>query len=489
MKRRMLPRSPTLTLATLTLATCTADPAPPPPQTTEVIADTTIVRSHGPGTWGAPATLVPEVSIGELEGPDEYLFGTVGSIAVNDDHTVYILDTQAQEIRVFDSTGTYIETLGRRGEGPGELSHAEAIALLPDGRLVVRDPGNSRVQVYGPGPGETAEWGYRATTAYTDEPMYTDARGRTLLVTRDQSREDFAWQIVFLGPDGTPLDTVAPPSSDYVQPTLTAENSIGNASNTVSSIVPFSPNFAWALHPGGHFLTGLATEYRIELGRDDGVLRIERDYDPVRVRDDERRFVREMITQEMRNTQPNWSWNGPPLPDSKPPFLQLHPGRDGRIWALAWPRLQFLDLGGDEQDPSGAPPGPMMIPLWTSYDVFEEDGAFLGTVQVPEGFSAIPVPVFDGDHVWAVERDELGVERVVRYRILVEGDIVAAQEALTGVVMALEGVVGTAVGDCGGESCIKVYLSAASEAVEGEIPGEFGGFRVVTEVTGEVRGR
>ena len=484
----MLPRTATLALATISLAACAADPAPPTTQTTEVIGDTTIVRSHGPGAWGAPATLVPEVSIGELEGPDEYLFGTVGSIAVNDDRTVYILDAQAQHIRVFDSTGTYIETLGRRGEGPGELRRAEAIALLPDGRLVVRDPGNSRVQVYGPGPGKTAEWGYRATTDYTDEPMYTDARGRTLLVTRDQSREDFAWQLVFLGPDGTPLDTVPQPSSDYEPPTLKAEYVTDNSSSSTSTPVPFSPTSAWALHPGGHFLTGLATEYRIELGRDDGVLRIEREYDPVPVSDDERGFLREMITQQMRNTQPDWNWDGPPIPDYKPPFLQLHPGRDGRIWVLPWPQWDFLE--SDEQDPSGTPAGPMMNLVWTSYDVFEENGAFLGTVQVPEGFSAIPVPVFDGDHVWAVSRDELGVERVVRYRILVEGrDIVAAQEALTDVVMAIAGVVGTAVGECEGEGCIKVYLSAASEVVEAEVPGEFGGFRVVTEVTGEVRGR
>ena len=38
------------------------------------------------------------------------------------------------------------------------------------------------------------------------------------------------------------------------------------------------------------------------------------------------------------------------------------------------------------------------------------------------GFRVLAEPIFDGDHVWAVTRDELGVERVVRYRILVGGD-------------------------------------------------------------------
>lgn len=53
------------------------------------------------------------------------------------------------------------------------------------------------------------------------------------------------------------------------------------------------------------------------------------------------------------------------------------------------------------------------------YDVFESDGTYLGVMVPPDGFSPYPNPVFDGDHVWAATRDELGVERVVRYRIVV----------------------------------------------------------------------
>lgn len=77
----------------------------------------------------------------------EYLFGSVWSIAVDDDRNVHVLDEQAQHVRVFDSAGLYVETLGGPGEGPGEFSRAEAMALLPDGRVVVRDPGNQRAQV------------------------------------------------------------------------------------------------------------------------------------------------------------------------------------------------------------------------------------------------------------------------------------------------------------------------------------------------------
>ena len=138
--------------------------------------------------WGVEASLVPEVTIGELDGPEEYLFGRISSIAVNNDGTVYVLDQQAQHVRVFDSRGVYLETLGRRGQGPGEFSRAEAIwPCCPTGRLVVRDPDNQRVTVFGPGPGETAEWRYTAST-YTLSPLYTDVRGRTFLLAGDPAR-------------------------------------------------------------------------------------------------------------------------------------------------------------------------------------------------------------------------------------------------------------------------------------------------------------
>ncbi|MYJ09116.1 MAG: hypothetical protein F4086_02235, partial [Gemmatimonadetes bacterium] len=77
---------------------------------TETIGDTTVVRTVSGSAWGGDAALVPETSIGELEGPDEYLFGSVRSIAVDDDHNVYVLDGQARHVRVFDSAGTYVAT-------------------------------------------------------------------------------------------------------------------------------------------------------------------------------------------------------------------------------------------------------------------------------------------------------------------------------------------------------------------------------------------
>ena len=375
----------------------------------DTIGDTTIVRTLSGSVWAAEARLVPEVSIGELDGPDEYLFGRIGSLAVDNERNVYVFDTQANHVRAFDATGTYLATFGREGEGPGEFSRAETIAVLPDGRLLVRDPGNMRVQVFDPVSGETDEWEYNSGNTYRPgSPLYTDLRGRTFLLTSDGNLDDI---VLVLSPDGTHLDTLPQPTTDYEPVVVKAETEW----SSVTSAVPFTPRFFWAVHPSGHFLTGLSSDYRVDLARDDGVLRIERAYEPVPVLDGERAYRRESKVRMIRWSVPDWSWDGPAIPDHKPVFNELLAGRDGRIWVRL---LTEGQRAGNDDDTPGNPLSESVT--WrepTRYDVFESDGTYLGVVVPPDEFSASPDPVFEGDHVWAVARDELGVEQVVRYRI------------------------------------------------------------------------
>ncbi len=67
--------------------------------------------------------------------------------------------------------------------------------------------------------------------------------------------------------------------------------------------------------------------------------------------------------------------------------------------------------------------------------------------------------------------------------------IEAAQQQLTDSVMSLPGVVGTAIGECEGAPCIKVYVVQNSQELTDKIPSTFEGFPVVVEATGEIRAR
>jgi DNA-binding beta-propeller fold protein YncE len=65
---------------------------------------------------------------------------------------LYVSDTQAHQIKVFDMTGRLVRSLGRRGEGPGEFNFPTHLAFSHD-RLYVTDTMNARVQVISPEDG------------------------------------------------------------------------------------------------------------------------------------------------------------------------------------------------------------------------------------------------------------------------------------------------------------------------------------------------
>jgi hypothetical protein len=61
--------------------------------------------------------------------------------------------------------------------------------------------------------------------------------------------------------------------------------------------------------------------------------------------------------------------------------------------------------------------------------------------------------------------------------------------AHTDSLMALPGVVGTAIGLCDRVPCIRVFLADSSAATQRRIPAQLEGYRVSAEVTGAFRAR
>lgn len=78
-------------------------------------------------------------TVGTLDGPPEATFGTVLDAKVTDRDEILIADIQTAEVQVFDPSGTFLYTLGRHGEGPGEFKAPAAILLPEPGELLVLD--------------------------------------------------------------------------------------------------------------------------------------------------------------------------------------------------------------------------------------------------------------------------------------------------------------------------------------------------------------
>ena len=106
----------------------------------------------GDSADGASATTVAiaavDLEIGMLDGPEEYTFGRISGLALDESDRIFVADAMADEIRVFDAAGEFQFTIGRSGSGPGELSGACCITIDDTGRLWVRDGGNRRYNAY-----------------------------------------------------------------------------------------------------------------------------------------------------------------------------------------------------------------------------------------------------------------------------------------------------------------------------------------------------
>ena len=71
----------------------------------------------------------------EQRGPE--LFGYVPKADIAADGNIVVLDELAQEIRVFDPQGRFIDGFGGMGDGPLELRYAVDFQLFRDGRIAV----------------------------------------------------------------------------------------------------------------------------------------------------------------------------------------------------------------------------------------------------------------------------------------------------------------------------------------------------------------
>lgn len=60
---------------------------------------------------------------------------------------VYVADTRAHDIKVFDDDGKLLNVIGQRGEGDGEFNFPTHLAFVA-GKLYVTDTMNSRIQVF-----------------------------------------------------------------------------------------------------------------------------------------------------------------------------------------------------------------------------------------------------------------------------------------------------------------------------------------------------
>jgi hypothetical protein len=93
-----------------------------------------------------PIEIVASFPGEELSGQSVFLNGAL-YFAHDDQRTFFISNTREGNILRFDAEGNYVETIGRKGQGPGELSYINDIMVIDD-EIAVQDIGNHKIQFF-----------------------------------------------------------------------------------------------------------------------------------------------------------------------------------------------------------------------------------------------------------------------------------------------------------------------------------------------------
>lgn len=352
------------------------------------LGDTVSVRTIAGQVWPDDAHPEIDLSIGVLEGDENYMFGSVIRMAEDGRGGVYVMDELGPVIRHFDEFGNSLGTVGRGGEGPGEYgSLSLGLVVDPTGTLFVSDWGNGRLVRFSVDGAAMDPWPIDAPFLTTTPGtwIFSDAPDRVLLRARVGDQ-----QALLVVEEGVIVDTFLVPRLSG----LPAERG-----------GPYRVDQYWGWHPEGYFVVGVSNEYRFDIRAPGEVVRISRETELIPVHAEEAAEWRrhfEWMEREPRYNPPAGEW----LPSTMPPYRGITVAGDGRIWVRRNTTPRPIEV---RPVPNAPPPVAWSQPYW--FDVFESDGRFLGGIRFPDSIEPM---LFGVNHVWGLRRGDFDEQYVVR---------------------------------------------------------------------------
>lgn len=324
---------------------------------------------------------------GEEDGPRS--FSDIRSFAVGDDGSVYLLEAQEHEVRVFDASGDFLRAIGRQGQGPGEFERPNGVDLTADGSLWVYAPAGVRLAQFTTA-GEFVRsylptrhsWGWVWTGGISDDwRLYdsqfirVDTAGVQRLIATDLRAETV---------DTLPLpDCPATSAGFYSFP----RGSMG---------IPHSSGRLTAVDPRGRVWCVDTREIRVHeyrIGETDPVRTLVATVpaEPVTPAERDSAIASvERFKEQVGDAPTDYSL----IPSVKAIVEGISMDDEGRVWVRARTATGFQLIG------------------------FGEDGQALAAVPLPEPPHRWSPLIVRGDRVWYVTTDEDDVPSLVRYRIL-----------------------------------------------------------------------
>lgn len=349
------------------------------------------VMSNGPTAWTdtngwklvLDRTIAPaEGSPGELMDPQWLFLRADGSLLVG--------DMDPPRFALYDSTGTFIRTLGGVGDGPGEF-RAPHPALLGD-TLVVHDPQQTRITLLT--LSDSLLRTFPSICCHFGPPAFVDQNGIiTVQNSRRMEDETSRAQWVRFNMQGVRLDSILVPLAVAPKMWTWKRSFPGGGIGISNKYVPLAPRSESALLRNGNAVFGSTATPTFTIVRN-GVdtLRVFGRSDvvptpaPAGLRDS-------LFTQATENPEFKKVASLGDIPETLPTWNNIAEDADGNFWVYT---------GGE-----GRP---------RLFEVYDSAGVFLGTVPCPWEVSW--ATTWSKDRVAILDRDADDFPRIRIYRVI-----------------------------------------------------------------------
>jgi hypothetical protein len=333
--------------------------------TIEEIEGVIVVKNPKEPMYGDDILILEEeLSIGEKGKGDEYIFSEIRDIAVDAEDRIYVLDRRECHVKVFDKNGKYVKTIGNKGQGPGEMSSASSLQITPQNEIGVNDSSARKIHFFTMDGKFLYSLFQRNMGFFSDPKIDNDGNITASYMIMDNEvtyvLKKFDHQLKELFPIFSTVILKYP------------------------NLDPFFPQCYWDIIEEDNIIWGFADKYEIFIIDAEGktVKKITREYDPIKITDEEKEKRIEGLRDGVKLI-----WNV-----HHNPFIYLCVDDEGRIFTRTY----------DKTPKSGE----------YYYDVFDPDGKYVAKIPL----KSRPYVLKQGK-LYTIEEDEEGYQLVKRYRI------------------------------------------------------------------------
>ena len=347
----------------------------------EEVNGITVVKNSGQPLFGDFSfDLLEDLVIGNDYTDDNYYFALrPPDMEVDSQGNIYVVDYRNARIQKYDYSGKYIDSYGRKGQGPGDFQSVNQIQWDKRGILWVYD---STKKIVG--------FNQDGTLA---EVLKIEVPGLSKLLLSQEGH-------FFASSGKINIDAVPRRRIIRLEPGESRQQIVHEFELPVSGDLPqraahyYQNGLFLTTLDGSHFYFGYSAKYHIYKSDVQGqtVLIIENDEVPTRISDKEK-----AVTLEKGIS----TWSGPQRPKAldfpphRPFFRRILVDNQGRLYVERWPSILERDL------------------LW-KLDVYGSDGVLLYRVELP-----FRPHLIRGGFLYVISAEEtIRAGKVIRYKIL-----------------------------------------------------------------------